>query len=783
MRYLALILFSAATVAAADPRYDVKIRRTSYGIAHIEARDAGSLAYGDGYAQAEDHLCSIADQVVRVRGERAKYFGAGPGDVHLQSDVAMKALAIVEDAERILAKQPAEIQAIYAGFTAGYNRYLEEKGRDGVGGWCKGAEWVAPIRVADLAGYHRMLWLTLPSFAGPIASAAPPGAPRAAMQAAQWPEEAAGASNGWAIGRDLSASGRGMLLANPHYPWAGSNRFWEKHLRIPGKLDVYGVNLLGMPGVGIGFNRNVAWTHTVSAGKRFTVYRVSLVAGKPTVYKYGSEERAMTSRQVSVSVRQSDGSQKTVERTIWFTHYGPVLSLPPAPWTAQQAYTLRDANWENPGNNQHFAMGKAKGLDDLRKAHADYQEIPWLNTLAAGADGRVWYADTAATPKLSAAALEDWQKRRDTDMLTRGFWQQGGIVLLDGSDPKFEWVNDPAAKRPGIVPFSQSPQIERTDYVFNANDSYWLANVKAVIEGQYSALHGEPGTPRSLRTRNNALTLEGRTPDRAPGADGKFTVDEVGDALLRNRNLAAEMLRDELVARCRRKGSATVDGASVDLKTACEVLARWDARNDLTSRGAVLFREFIARYDATDLIRKGKLWAVDFDPREPATTPNTLAPGDLALENLARAVRLLESRSIALDAPLGELQYADKAGKRMPVHGGSGPYEGLMNMMMSARNLTTLEPAQYPAPVKGSRMLTEKGYPVGHGSSFVLVVEYTAKGPRGKAVLTYGESGDPRSPHFTDQTEMFGRKEWRPVLFEESDIRRDVKREMRLRTR
>ena len=37
-----------------------------------------------------------------------------------------------------------------------------------------------------------------------------------------------GASNGWAIGSALSEGGRGMLIANPHYPWVGSSRFWEK---------------------------------------------------------------------------------------------------------------------------------------------------------------------------------------------------------------------------------------------------------------------------------------------------------------------------------------------------------------------------------------------------------------------------------------------------------------------------------------------------------------------------------------------------------------------------
>ncbi len=76
----------------------------------------------------------------------------------------------------------------------------------------------------------------------------------------------------------------GMQAGNPHYPWGGSNRFWQKHLTLPGRLDAYGVSLLGAPGISIGFNANVAWTHTVSAVQRHTLYRLRLADDDPTAY-------------------------------------------------------------------------------------------------------------------------------------------------------------------------------------------------------------------------------------------------------------------------------------------------------------------------------------------------------------------------------------------------------------------------------------------------------------------------------------------------------------------
>ena len=155
-----------------------------------------------------------------------------------------------------------------------------------------------------------------------------------------------GLSNGWAIGKERSENGRGLLLANPHYPWVGSNRFWEKHLTIPGRLDIYGVSLLGAPGVAIGFNRHIAWTHTVSAGARFTGYALKLAPGSPTTYIYDGQPRRMTTRDVQVDVRQADGSLKAVTRTVYFSHHGPIVNFPGLPWTTTRAIAIRDANAE-----------------------------------------------------------------------------------------------------------------------------------------------------------------------------------------------------------------------------------------------------------------------------------------------------------------------------------------------------------------------------------------------------------------------------------------------------
>ncbi len=774
---LLFALFGGAGLLAAcagpESLYEARIRRTAYGIPHIEAPDLPSLGYGEGYAQAEDHLCSVADQVVAARGERARYFGPGENSRHIHNDVTMRALGIYSRSGDDMAQQSEEVQGWYRGYVAGYNDFLEQTGADKVKGWCRGADWVFPITVNDLAAYHRVFTMISARFTDMIATAAPPGTPeraaRAELRTGHPLPQIDRASNGWGIGKDRSASGGGMLIANPHYPWVGSNRMWEKHLTIPGDFDVYGVGLLGVPGVAIGFNRAVGWTHTVSAGHRFTLYTLDLAPGDPTTYLYDGSPRAMKERAVSVDVMQEDGSLGRHEQTVYFSHYGPILNFEGFEWSERRALTIRDANDDNDEiRGQWLAMGRAESMADFQAAHAEYQGMPWVNTISASSDGTAWYVDSSSTPNVSAEAIALWREKLASDPYTAAAFRLG-MVLLDGSNSAFEWVDDARARDPGVVPFDDMPQLERADYVFNANDSYWLANSSALLTG-YSPLHGAEDAVRSPRTRMNDTTLADLTEAGASGADARFDLGELKAAILSNRSFMALQLKEALVKRCTGRGSVFIDGKAVDISAACTVLENWDGRYDLDSIGAVVFREWVTQYDPQDLRDAGRLFASSFDAADPVRTPGGLAPGPLAIERLGRAVRLLEKAGIAVDTPLGEVQFAQRGARRVPMHGGDGTFEGIENFVRNHPNGTTLEPQERPASVEGSRFLTEAGYPVNSGTSFLMALEYTPDGPRAEAFLTYGQTGDPGSEHFWDQTELFSAKEWRPILFEEAQI-------------
>ncbi len=544
--------------SAGSGRYRATIVRTTDGVPHITAADMTNVAFGQGWASAQDHACDLADQVVKIESQRAKWNGPGGKNANIQSDFAWKAIDIVGRADHDWAAQPAAERDVVTGFAKGWSASLAKIGPANVTGWCKGQPWLRAITPAELYAYIRSIALYASSAAVSqyLGNAQPPGAAAATTTTAATPASFGGssdaplASNGWAIGSDRSTDGGGLLLANPHFPWEGAQRFWEVQLTVPGEADIYGAQLIGVPGVGIGFTRHVAWTHTVSAGNRFTAYRLTLAPGDPTSYVVDGKPEKMTSKQATIQVKQPDGSTTDMSRSLWSSRQGPILDFPGVGWTDTSTISLRDANLDDDEFlPQYLAMDRAESMKELQDAHRTYQGVPLFNTIAVDDKGDAWYADTSATPNLSQTAIDAYRKAKDADPLVKTA-ADNGAVLLDGSTSENDWVTVKGSRDPGLVPYSKMPMTERHDYVFNANDSFWVPNATHFIGGDYSPLHGLQDTVRSWRTRENAMVLDDMSASGPSGADGKFSLDELTSAALLNEASTARELRQEVIASC-----------------------------------------------------------------------------------------------------------------------------------------------------------------------------------------------------------------------------------------
>ncbi|WP_224365594.1 penicillin acylase family protein [Hyalangium versicolor] len=762
--------------------YEAEIRYTAYGIPHIRASNLRGAGYGQGYALAKDHACTLVDQIVKVRGERARYFGPGLSNANVTSDFAYRVLDLTGLAADSVYRQSADVLELVTGFVTGFNRFLSEPEASGLP--CAGQPWLAPINVVDLLAYNRSIALMTSSsrILDAIAAAQPP-----AVTARKWePREspvmeipsALLGSNGWALGADRSAEGLGMLVANPHFPWEGEMRLWESQLTVPGRLDAYGASLVGVPGVLIGFNQDVAWTHTVSStGARFTAYALKLVPGKPTTYLYDGQERQMSSQDITLQVLQPDGTLSSLTRTYYKSHYGPIISLSGLGWTGTLALTYRDANLYNEKlNSQFLGMNGAANLAAFQQVFSTEQGIPWVNTLATSREGDAWFVDGSATPNVSIATLQAWQAALAQSTSLQSVLLRSGIVLFDGSTPRDEWVAVPGTRSPGLIPAANAPQLARRDVVFNCNDSHWLAHPSVVLEG-YSPLQGPERTARSVRTRISGMMLSEVSASGASGADGLFTLEELQNTILSDRSSTAELLLPAVVQRCLAHPSGTAQGHAVDLTQACAVLAAWNGRFDASEAGPALWREFIAGFGSSALTASGTLFSTPFSYTSPVTTPNTLKPApatgaDPVLDQLAAAVLMLQQAGISVNTPLGQVQFAPRAGQHIPLNGGLDQ-DGVANLVnySPSLNTSTTEPPTPRGTVINSRtVLTSDGYVVNTGTSFLMALEFVDEGVRARAVLTYGQTGNTASPTFRDQLSLYSGKQWRDVAYTEDEI-------------
>ena len=765
----------------AGAKYAATITRTANGVPHIVAADLASVAFGQGWASYDDHACDLADQLVKINGERAKYFGAGTDDANVQSDFAWRNIGIIDRAKADWDATPARLRDGLDGFAAGWSAEHAAKPTDD---WCAGAAWLRPVTGFDIYAYARSIAIFASSvqLLSYLAGAQPPGAASTASTAANtpaarliststtaapntpsgWPDPPTLASNGWSIGSDRSADGGGLLLANPHFPWEGALRFHEVQLTVPGQLDIYGVQLSGLPFVGIGFNQHIAWTHTVSAGHRFTVYKLALQPGSPTTYLMDGAPQKMTSRDVTIEVKGDDGKLTPQTRTQWSSEQGPILDFPGVGWSDTTTLAMRDANIDNKELlGQFLDMGLATSLEEFKAAHAKHQGVPLFNTIAVDDQGHSWYADTSATPNLSPEAIARWEAAKQTDTFTKTA-AASSVVLLDGSDSGNDWVVVAGARDPGLVPFSKMPMTDRTDYLFNANDSFWMSNADHPLAGDFSPMHGEQETAVSMRTRENAAVLRDVSADGPSGPDGKFTLQELQTAALRNSSATARFGLPAVKAWC--------TTATKALSAACSVLARWDGRYDLDSVGAVLWREFwSARPTATP--------DVAFDPARPVDTPVPNSSPATIEAGLTAAVAALGTAGVAIDATLRSTQTDGRintaTGTATPVGGGQGG-DGVTNVVGYDAESTTLEPRPDIGTAINPRTdLVPGGYRVNDGSSFIMAVDFAPGGPQARTILTYGETEDRNDPHFTDQTKMFSEKQWKTVDFTAADVERN----------
>ncbi|AVT12121.1 penicillin acylase family protein [Paracidovorax avenae] len=772
--------------------YTAEIRRTAMGVPHIKATTWGGAGFGYGYAQAQDNLCTLADAFVTYRGERSRYFGGSAQVIYnstlgrplnIDSDFFHRHVISADVVEKMMAAQPEKLRQMVEGFAAGYNRYLGDLQADsGAHAACRNEAWVQPVTAQDI--WRRMYAANLAggysNFAAAIANATAPAATRSGTAAAtpqrkdgstslaaldasrsRAPELQVGGtagigSNMYGFGTAGTGEGSPLLFGNPHWYWKGPDRFYQAQLTIGNELNVSGVSFLGIPVVLIGFNDNVAWSHTVSTARRFGFFQLTLAAGDPTSYLRDGAPVKMAATTITVQNRTASGTVD-VTRTLYKTDMGPLVNLstlnPALAWNQTTAFVIRDINGENYRTFRNWMRwNQARSLDEFIAIQREESAIPWVNTVAVGRGiARAWYADMGAVPNVSAGQLASCTTAYGKAVAAA----LPGVPFFDGSRSACDWQSDPDSVQKGAIGPSRMPNLQRDDYVGNMNDSYWLANANAPLTG-YAPIFGATGAQQSLRTRlGHTMALQ-----RLAGSDGyggrQATSTIVRQMVLNSRVFSAERFKDQALALVCASPQVTVGGSSVDVASACSALRAWDNTGDSDARGSHVWDEFWSRVQ----VPAAQLYTTPFDPADPLNTPRGLNPAAAgALQQaFGAAVAKVAQSGFAVDARRGDVLFSVRGGKKLPLFGGC-----------AGVGYFTITCSENPIDQGGYSM---DGQP--HGNSYLQVVTFPAGGVQAHTLLTHSLSDDPGSAHQGDYTQAYSAKQWVRVPFTEAEIAADA---------
>lgn len=747
--------------------FDALLYRTEGGIPHIVADNWRSIGYGTGYAAAEDHFCEQARNVLKFRGELSANFG---GDKeNRDSDFFYKLL----EKEGIYDEPiDAEFDDLFAGYAAGFNRYAGDTGVDNItDSACKGARWIPTLTARDVKRFH-LTPAFLPSFSPMILAASPPADKTSAQlkpaggvdQLSNYYENPQSAyvqsiltasdkgSNGVAIGKGASTDGAGLLFANPHLEWKNFDfRMYAMHQIIPGVSNMLGANQAQRAHVGFGTNGDIAWTNTVSRSKAFTFYKLDLVPGNPLRYVFDGEEVAIEPVTVSINIPGENGELTEQQHTFYKANQGYMVGGK-FPWIDGFGVSVRIANEGARGfQGGAMAMANAKSVEQLKQAINKFQSTPGINTIAADKYGRVFYGDLGPVVNLTDQQLKNCVFKEP---------------LLKGNTSACSWNTDPDSATSGVLGASKQAALIRDDYVSNSNDSYWLANPNQPMSN-IPAVQGTVRSERTLRTRSGLAMIQARI-DGTDGLEGKgFDINSLSKLMMSNQHYAGKLLRDDVVSLCKGSPMVPLEGKSVDVSKACETLANWDLTANVNSKGAHVFREFLRAANDNKFTRwlpKTFNYAIGFDVQDPVNTPRGLNTKNnpAVLTALAQAVITLEQADIAMDASLGDLQFVTRNDQKIALPGGE-EFEGVFNKM-------AFDP------------ISQQGYPdvTGSAASWIMTTKLTPEKTTVKGILSYSQSSNPNSPHYSDMTELFARGELIDIPFTLQAVKQSALSERRL---
>ena len=519
-------------------------------------------------------------------------------------------------------------------------------------------------------------------------------------------------SNNWAVAPSRASAGNALLAGDPHLDLTLPSVWYEMHLVVAGKLDVAGVGFPGMPGVVIGFNRDVAWTFTNTGSDVNDFYSETVDnADRPSKYQVDGKWRPLETR-VEKYLDQKRATLAT--DTLYFTHRGPMRKQ------LGQWLSMRWTAYEKSHEPDNFlSLGYTRNASDWLDRMRDYV-APTQNGLVADRSGNIAIRSSGAYPVRPGDGRGD--------------------IIRDGSASASDWI--------GILPVEKYPSSVNPVQGFLAS-----ANQQPVDPRQNAAYMGSDWYSPWRAMRINKLLSE----------DSAVTVDDMRLFQTDPGSARADAFAPMFVAAAAREDSA--GRSDPELREAARLLSEWDRRYVRTNHRAILFEAAMREL-------RRRTWDELRDPKGKETDPFELPEDQTLLELLGspssvwwddRSTSARETRDAVVAGSLKSAYDTVRKEKGAPDSAGW--------LWSNTRHANIRHLLQIPAfsalniSVQGGpNTLSPSGGRGTQGASWRMVVEL---GPEVRAWAVYpgGQSGAPASKRYTDRLSRWALGQLDPVLF------------------
>lgn len=549
-----------------------------------------------------------------------------------------------------------------------------------------------------------------------------------------------GGSNSWVVSGARTATGRPLLANDPHLAIEMSATWYEVHVVAAG-LDVAGVTLPAAPFVIIGHNARIAWglTNTGVDVQDLYIEDVDMTRRR---YLHRGQWLPLESTVYEIGVR---GQERPERWEVFRTRHGPLVFTeteweePPdlAARTGRVSPKPIALRWDVSGETAAAfeAINRAGSWSEFLAAVRRFA-APSQNFVYADVDGHIGYAMSGRLPV-----------------------RVGG----DGGQPVPGWTGE--HDWTGWVPPEKLPALLDPP-------SGQIVTANAEIDSRW------PG----VMTRD--WTAPFRTMRIVERLDGRTGLDSEAMRLLQLdvRTPAVDPILDAVEAAA---GSRAFASADPEARVAVERLRLWDRQVD--GRPVVtLYQAFVrALWRRTFLDELGEdlsnalfeycgserhvgLYAIAGDPASPwwddiATIDRRETRDDIVLLAAGDAMRTLTRRFG------NETNWAWDRLHSVTFRHALGNGGRLLDWFFS----------RGPLPLPGDSFTVRKAsiddrspYTVTESASYRQVLD-VGDWDRSLAVITTGQSGHPRSPHYADQLPLWHEGRLRPMPFSRAAVERE----------